>query len=109
MSELTVSGKLIVLNDSEAVSEKLTKRTFVVETAEQYPQSLLFEAINDKTKLLDKFKVSQDVTVSFNLRGREYKGKYFNTLSVWRIVAGEGVSEQPVDVSAAPDDDDLPF
>jgi hypothetical protein len=48
----------------------------------------------------------QEVTVSFNVRGREYNGKYYNTLDAWKV-QGE-VTTSPVN-EPMPMDDDLPF
>jgi hypothetical protein len=44
----------------------------------------------------------QVVTVSFNVRGREYNGKWYNTLDAWKV-QGEA-TVQPIDET-----DDLPF
>jgi len=54
-----------------------------------------FELVQDKCNLLDGFKVGQEVSVEFDLRGRKWtdqKGavKYFNTLQAWRLSAADG-------------------
>ena len=61
----------------------------------------------------------QEVTVSFDIRGREYNGRYFNNLQAWKMVPAEGGAaggddKPPVsdkDVPAEFDDyeDDIPF
>ena len=66
------------------------KREMVVTTDEQYPQHILVEFVQEKTELLDKFKVGQPVKISINLRGREWTSpegelKYFNSIQGWRI------------------------
>lgn len=66
------------------------KRELVVTTDEQYPQHIMIEFVQEKTDLLDKFKVGQPVKVSINLRGREWTSpqgevKYFNSIQGWRI------------------------
>ena len=66
------------------------KRELVVTTDEQYPQHILVEFVQEKTDLLDKFKVGQPVKVSINLRGREWTSpqgevKYFNSIQGWRV------------------------
>ena len=35
--------------------------------------------------MLDSITVGQIVTINFNIRGREYNGKYFNNLTGWKI------------------------
>jgi hypothetical protein len=57
------------------------------------------------------------VTVSFDIRGREYNGRYFNNLQGWKIVtAGAQDGYSDTDQSAAPPfpepadfDEDIPF
>jgi len=53
---------------------------------------ILIEFVQDKCDLLNKFKEGEDVTVSINLRGREWvnpqgETKYFNSIQGWRIGA----------------------
>ena len=50
----------------------------------------MIEFVQDKTDLLDAYKVGQPVKVSINLRGREWTNpqgevKYFNSIQGWRI------------------------
>jgi hypothetical protein len=84
MSE--VIGKVILVGNTEEVGQNgFTKRVIVVETAEQYPQKLAIDFVKDKTSLLDKFKVGDNVNVGVNLRGSEYNGRYFVNLQGWKI------------------------
>lgn len=95
MFKLTGTVKLI--NDTQQVTEKFSKREFVVsETTSMYPQDILFQATQDKCSILDHIKEHDQIEVSFNLRGREWTSptgevKYFNSLEAWRIEkAGQG-------------------
>jgi hypothetical protein len=53
--------------------------------------------------LLDSVSAGQEIKVSFDIRGREYNGKYFNNLVGWRIEtlgrqdpeSGSGESDRP--------------
>jgi hypothetical protein len=90
---MTIKGKIKVINATNVVSDKFSKREFVVETEETYPQPILIQLTQDKCSLLDLFKVGQDVEVSVNLKGREWNSpqgetKYFNTIEAWRINSG---------------------
>lgn len=83
-------GKILVKKDTEIKTESFKVREFVIETIEQYPQKIPLQLTNDKTTFLDKFQVGQEVTVSFNYRGTEYKKdgeetKYFLKLDAWKI------------------------
>jgi len=92
-----VSGKLYVKNDAVKVTDRFTKREFVLEVEDgMYPQHIKFQLVQDKVSVLDPFEVGDIMTVSFNLRGREYtspKGEvsYFTNLNAWRV---QKVSEQ---------------
>ena len=119
------TGKLKVIFDTQTFPSGFTKREFVVTTGdENYPQDLKFEIIKDKCAWLDKFEQGQDVTVHFDIRGNEYKDKYYVNLNCWKILGGSGSdSSSSGDQSAAqpsannevepsPDDlvnDDIPF
>ena len=85
-----LEGTLKVANETQVISEKFSKREFVIETTDQYPQQVMFQLTQDKCNLLDAFKVGNQLEVSFNLRGREWTSpagevKYFNTLEAWRL------------------------
>ncbi|QHB38654.1 hypothetical protein lillamy94_gp042 [Flavobacterium phage vB_FspS_lillamy9-4] len=114
MSE--VIGKVILVGNTEEVGQNgFTKRVIVVETAEQYPQKLAIDFVKDKTSLLDKFKVGDNVSVGINLRGSEYNGRYFVNLQGWRISNNSETTapsiQQVKEVSSVPSGDDsgLPF
>lgn len=88
----TLKGEVKVINDTKQVSEKFKLREFVITTKDEYPQVIQFQASQDKTALLDNFKVGDQVEVFFNLRGREWTNpqnevKVFNTLDAWKITA----------------------
>lgn len=86
-------GKLHVAYETKQVSERFTKREFVVEVADgKYPQFVLFQLTGDRCSLLDNHKVGDAVRVTFNVRGREWRSpqgetKYFNSLDVWKLEA----------------------
>ena len=88
---LEVTGKIKVIGDVQTFGEKgFKKRELVVTTADQYPQHILLEFIQDKTALLDKLSLGQQIKVSINLHGREWinpkgEAKYFNSIQGWRI------------------------
>lgn len=122
---MEIKGKVHEIGATQQVSETFKKRDLIIEFAENptYPEYIRFEALQDKTALMDSLKVGDQVEVFFNLRGRPWTDKtgktsYFNSLVVWRInaVAANAPAQNspefapPVDVSNAPgDEDDLPF
>jgi hypothetical protein len=59
---------------------------FVIQTPdEKYPQSIQFQLMNDRIQEMDKFTMGEELEVTFDLRGREYNGKYYNTLNAYKI------------------------
>ncbi len=118
---MEISGKIKKINQTQTVGKSgFQKRELVVVTNEQYPQMLLIEFVQDKCALLDSYKVDDEVTVSINLRGREWidpngQAKYFNTLQGWRISNNnnETLPPPPVfksnDDDGDDDDDEVPF
>lgn len=119
---MEIKGKIVEIGQLQQVSETFKKRDLVVEYAENptYPEFIKFETLQDKTSMLDAYKVGQEVEVSFNLRGRPWTDKtgktsYFNSLVVWRMNAlGAEPAADPGAYYAPPaqetdPDDDLPF
>ena len=101
---MEVQGSIKVIGEVQEISATFKKRELVISTDEQYPQSLSIEFIQDKTDLLNQFKIGQNVKVGINLRGREWENpqtkeiKYFNSIQGWRIELLENSNS----------DDDLP-
>ena len=101
---MEVQGSIKVIGEVQEISATFKKRELVVSTDEQYPQTLSIEFIQDKTDLLNKFEIGQNVKVGINLRGREWENpqtkeiKYFNSIQGWSIELLENSNS----------DDDLP-
>lgn len=86
---MVVIGKIKVI---QATEEKGTfkNRNVVVTTAEQYPQDISIQFVQDKCSILDGYAIGQEVEIDINLRGREWvnpegKAIYFNTIQGWKI------------------------
>lgn len=118
MSEII--GKVHELGDTQTVGSAGTfkKRTIVIATDEKYVQYVPIDFVQDKTSVLDNYKVGENVKVSANIRGNEYQGKYYVSLNGWRIekVAGTEAPYIPPAQVFAPatnlnedEPDDLPF
>tara|TARA_R110000796_G_scaffold40572_1_gene100400 strand:+ start:1703 stop:2014 length:312 start_codon:yes stop_codon:yes gene_type:complete len=103
---MQVKGTLLKVLDQETISDKFSKRTIVVRTKEEYPQEIPVEFVNDKIKLIESFKEGEDVDVAINLRGREWKGKWFPSVNGWKI---SGLVSEVTSSTQSPDREDLPF
>ncbi len=93
MATYNLTGTVKVIMDAMKFDSGFTKREFVVTTEEdRYPQDIKFECVKDRCALLNDIKPGQRVTVSFDLRGNEYKGRYFVSLSAWKVETSKGAS-----------------
>jgi hypothetical protein len=82
--ELKLEGKIQKICQEEQI-KNLTKKSMLLTTNDKYPQTVQLDFINDKVKELLKFNVGDEVSVDFNIRSNEYKGKYYTNLQGWRI------------------------
>jgi hypothetical protein len=114
-----VEGKIHRIFPTESKSDKFQAREFVLEVPDgNYPQLIKFQAVQDRCSILDNFREGDSVKVSFDLRGREWNGKYLTNLNAWRIEghksesplppAAEGHAPSSMSSSPTPEDD-LPF
>ncbi|MBQ6177646.1 MAG: DUF3127 domain-containing protein [Bacteroidales bacterium] len=55
----------------------------------------------EKVQDLGKYQVGDKVKVSFNLKSREYNGRWYNDLQIWKI-APAGAAAQPAPAQPAP-------
>ena len=126
-----LTGKLVVKYDEVQKSATFKTREFVVEktddiggrTVSNYAK---FQCVQDKTGIIDKVNVGDDIKVHFNIKGTKWEkdGKlsYFTNLDAWRVeqILKPGTDKpltdneymEPLDTfSATPPDaiDDLPF
>lgn len=129
---MDITGKLHKVFDAVQVSDKFTKREFVIELSDnsQYPQYVILQLTQDRVSLVDNFNEGAELTISINLKGRAWTNpkdgetRYFNTLEAWRIQSANGSSTpatnrppektettRPAVVDAPKSDevDDLPF
>lgn len=115
-----IEGKLIKKYDVESKSSSFQAREFVIEVPDgNYPQFVKFQLVQDRCALIDPMNEGESIKVHFDLRGREWQGKYFTNLNAWKVEKANGTTSAPAapaeagsfptanDEPAA--DDDLPF
>ncbi|GAB3283621.1 DUF3127 domain-containing protein [Parahaliea aestuarii] len=112
-----LTGKIKLIQEPQTFNSGFTKREMVVTVDDgRYPQEINLEFVQDKISLLDGLQPGQEVTVSFDIRGREYNGRYFNNLQGWKVEAA-AAAETSADYGAPAGgeepppygDDDIPF
>ncbi|HMO40822.1 MAG TPA: DUF3127 domain-containing protein [Saprospiraceae bacterium] len=124
MTSFEIEGKLHKAFETENKTSSFQAREFVIEVADgTYSQFVKFQLTQDRCALLDAYKEGEIIKVHFDLRGREWQGKYFTNLNAWRIEKGQAADAAPeyappppaaADFPSAADepaaaDDDLPF
>ena len=84
---MEITGKIKLIGETETVGSAGTfkKRLIVISTEEQFVQHVPIDFVQDKTSVLDKYQVGEEVKVSVNVRGNEYNGKYYVSLNGWKI------------------------
>lgn len=116
---LQISGKITKVLPLESGQTKAgaewQKQSFILDSGSQYNNLYCFEVFGiEKVENFNKYnKVGSDVTVEFNVNCNEYNGKYYTTLSAWKISKAETQSEfkEPSLEPVFNDEehDDLPF
>ncbi len=122
-----VTGKLVAKFDVIQRTETFKTREFVIETNEDIngrtiTNFIKFQAVQDRTALVDRFQTGETIKVHFNIKGTRWEKNgqvnYITNLDAWRI---ENVSLQPsasqdtmpafhADINTPPGEvDDLPF
>ncbi len=118
-----VTGKLHKKFETESKTQTFQAREFVIEVEDgSYPQFIKFQLVQDRCSLIDDYEEGHMIKVHFDLRGREWNGKYFTNLNAWRLEQPESApapaAPPPGDDSSFPTasdeptleaDDDLPF
>ncbi len=124
-----LTGKLIEKSEIVQRTETFKTREFVIEKSEDIGGRTVtnfakFQCVQDKTGIIDRVNVGDEVKVYFNIRGTKWekdgKTTYFTNLDAWRLeqilqpssAKTDNEFIEPLDTfSATPPDavDDLPF
>lgn len=114
----TYKGTVVEVSQTQKISDKFQKRIIVVtDKDEKFPQNVPFTFTQDKVSLLDKVSPGSTVEIAYNLRGSEYKGKWYSEIQGWKIDVLESENKstnhhKPESKEAAFEadgDDSLPF
>jgi len=114
---MTITGTVHHIGQTEVISDKFSKRLLVIATEDKFNNLVPIEFTKEKTGLLDGLQIGQSVSVEANVGGREYSGKYYPSITGWKI---DTIAATPSRVASTPmatqapvyvDDltDELPF
>ena len=124
-----LTGKLIAKYDTVQKTESFKTREFAVEKSDDFNGRTIlnyakFQCVQDKTAILDKVNIGDEVKVYFNIKGskweKEGKTNYITNLDAWRIEQilnpAQGQKETNAETTESADNftaqegtDDLPF
>lgn len=96
-NQYEMEGSVKVVFDTQTFPSGFQKREFVVTTEDKYPQDIKFEVMKEKCSLLDSVKSGDQVKVFFDIRGNEFKERFYVNLNAWKIDQVSG--------NASPSDD----
>ncbi len=89
-----ITGKLTVVYPIIQRTEAFKTREFVIEKTEDIGGRIItnfakFQCVQDKTTILDRFNIGDDVKVMFNIKGTKWvkdgRETYITNLDAWRI------------------------
>lgn len=125
---MEISGKLKQILAEETFASGFNKRSFIISIEDRYPYDICFDLLKDKVSLIDSFQTGESIRVFFDVKSREYNGKWFTGCTAWKIDRAEnagspspagGFQAGPPPISASDIDrmsgpaeeekDDLPF
>ena len=92
-----MSGKVIsILPEQTGAGKNGTwvRQDFVIETTEQYPKKACFSAWGDKAAAVKGLSIGTSVKVSFNVESREFNGKWYTDLRIWKLESSQGQTGQ---------------
>lgn len=81
-----IEGVLTKKFEIESKTSSFQAREFVIEISSgNYPQFIKFQLTQDRCAFIDNYEEGERMKVFFDLRGREWNGKYFTNLNAWKI------------------------
>ena len=91
--------------------DTIYSRDLVVRTDEQYPKDIALTFKGANCKLLDAIQPGDTVEVTFDISSRKSNGRYFTTLTAWKvdIIDSPSLKSAPTNqVPEAPSNDYIP-
>jgi len=88
---MNIKGKVVKIGAIETFGTDFQKVLFVIETADKYPQKIQFELHKERCNLILASDMNREIDVTFDVRGKEYNEKYYNSLVAFKIERGAGL------------------
>lgn len=106
---MNIKGKLLSVNFEVYGKENKEKATLIIKTDGQYPKEVCLQKFLKDTEIgfYKNLKVGSEIDVYFNPESREYNGKWYTSLNIWKIDLGENKTIEKN--NTPPTTDELPF
>jgi hypothetical protein len=121
---MEIKGKIIQLLPLQTGTGKngeWKKQDYIIETEGQITRKVCFNLWGDKISQFN-LRENESVTVSFDLESREFNGRWYTDVKAWKIdrsskqqgspgamPVSDSLTEEPNDLPAQKEMDDLPF
>ncbi|MCQ2146108.1 MAG: DUF3127 domain-containing protein [Bacteroidales bacterium] len=107
MANLEIEGKIklkLAVQSGQSARGEWAKQDFVLEYMDgNYPADICISVWGqDKVAELNNYQVGDAVKVSFNVRAREYNGRWYNDIRAWKIAVPGVAADAPAAPVAAP-------
>lgn len=109
---LQIVGKLVELlpeQSGEGRNGVWRKKSFVIETQDQYPKKICLVIWGDRISQLDGSSPGDTLTVDFDLESREYNGRWYTDAKAWRVEAQKTETNQGGQANSGGGTPDDPF
>lgn len=118
---MEVKGKIIQKGLIETVGQAQKQSVIIQLENDKYDKKLCLDFWKEKTDLVAPLPIGANITASINVESREYNGKWFTNVSVWKVESDQKqlqkVDPQPAPQNVIPipspskndENDDLPF
>jgi hypothetical protein len=115
-----ISGTLERKYETETKGEAFRVRDFVIKASDggKYDNFVKFQTTQERVDIIDPYDEGDEITVHFDLRGRQWQDRYFTNLNAWRVERAAAGNARPAPATASdPDvvleatdaDETLPF
>lgn len=102
---MEIEGRIInVLDKQEGTSNRTgnhwASQEYVIETHDQYPRKCCFRVFGEDRINAMNIQAGEELRVSFDVDAREYQGRWYNTLTAWKV---ERIDPAAVQTGMQPD------
>lgn len=81
-----ITGVVKLIFDEQTFASGFNKREIVItDSSDRYPQDIKLEFVKAQVAQMAGIIVGDQVTITYDVRGNEYNGKYYVNLVGWRL------------------------